>query len=192
MEPSLSVILPVHNAQSTLPGQVHDLLEVLPDLTESFDVLIVDDGSMDATEEVAHDLAVRYPQIRVIRHAHRTGGQTAVRGALQHCDGEIVFVHGENRGANPGELYRLWQMRRDEDLVMAYHEPTAELPQEGLLQRLRAWGVALKRVPMPVANYGGVQMIRRHAVHPIGSRHAGAGSRSSPADSKLQVSDFRN
>ena len=171
MDSSLSVILPVHNAQAILPRQVHELLEVLPDLTSRFDVLIVDDGSSDATEEVAHDLAVRYPQLRVVRYPHRQGGQAAIRDAIEHCDGEIIFVHGENRGASPGELYRLWQMRRDEDLVMAFHEPATERPQEGLLQRLMSWGMALKRVQMPATNYGGVQMIRRHAVHPIGPRH---------------------
>ena len=52
MSESLSVIVPVHNAQNDLAGQVADLLEVLPELTCDFEVLIVDDHSTDSTEEV--------------------------------------------------------------------------------------------------------------------------------------------
>ena len=50
---SLSVVVPVHNAERNLTQRIGRLLEVLPDLVAKFEVLIVDDGSADQTMEVA-------------------------------------------------------------------------------------------------------------------------------------------
>ena len=54
---SLSVVLPVHNAETTLTHNVYELLDVLPEIATRFEILIVDDGSTDQTEEIAHELA---------------------------------------------------------------------------------------------------------------------------------------
>ncbi len=65
MNQSLSVLLPVHNAQATLESDVATILDVLPELSRDFDVVIIDDASTDATWEIAEDLACRYPQITI-------------------------------------------------------------------------------------------------------------------------------
>ena len=65
---SLSVLLPVKNAQATLNSAVHEILDVMTDSGDRFEVLIIDDGSTDATSEVAHELTRHYPQIRLVRH----------------------------------------------------------------------------------------------------------------------------
>jgi hypothetical protein len=50
---SLTIVLPVHNAESRLRNNVHELLEIASELTAKFGVPIIDDGSTDATLEVA-------------------------------------------------------------------------------------------------------------------------------------------
>ena len=54
---SLTIVLPVHNAESRLRKNVSELLELASELTAKFGVLIIDDGSTDATFEVAEELA---------------------------------------------------------------------------------------------------------------------------------------
>ena len=70
---SLTVLLPVRDAQSTLAATVAQVLEMASDLSERFELLIIDDGSSDATGEVAHELSRHYPQIRTLRHGHAVG-----------------------------------------------------------------------------------------------------------------------
>jgi glycosyltransferase involved in cell wall biosynthesis len=165
LDQSLSVLLPVHNAQSTLAAHVRQLLDVLPDLTAQFEVLIVDDGSTDHTAEVATDLSVEFPQVRMMRSSQRRGTSAAVQMGLQRTSGDIVFVQDERTRLCPGDLRRLWQLRHDPQLVMAHTEPPSpQTLDPNLLHRLTTWGSALKKSAAQSSTQGGIQMIRRQAI----------------------------
>ncbi len=53
---TLSLIIPVRNAEQSLAQDVARILDVLPELTKNFEVLIVDQDSTDHTREIAEDL----------------------------------------------------------------------------------------------------------------------------------------
>jgi len=92
---SLTVLLPVRDAQSTLAATVGQVLEMASDLSERFELLIIDDGSSDATSEVAFDLSRSYPQIRTIHHSTPMGEEAALQSGLAQSRGDVVFVrHG--------------------------------------------------------------------------------------------------
>jgi glycosyltransferase involved in cell wall biosynthesis len=95
---SVSVLLPVKNAQATLNDAVHEILDAVADSDHRFELLIIDDGSTDATSEVAHELTRHYPQIRVIRHESPKGREAAIRTGLERSQGEIVMLRDDDRG----------------------------------------------------------------------------------------------
>ncbi len=92
---SLTVLLPVRDAQATLADTVTQVLEMASDLSERFELLIIDDGSLDATSEVAQELSRHYPQIRTLRHATPLGDEAALRTGFAQSTGDVVFVRGE-------------------------------------------------------------------------------------------------
>jgi len=116
---SLSVVVPVHNAERNLTQRIGCLLEVLPDLAAKFEVLIVDDGSTDQTEEMALELSHRYPQVRVKRHSQQRGIEASAQTGAAHTTGDIVIVHAGQESVNASKLQRMWQHREDEELVVA-------------------------------------------------------------------------
>ena len=108
MQRSISVLLPVKNAQATLSDSVHEVLDWLADFTARFEVLIIDNGSSDATSEVAHELARNYPQIRTVFHRNALGREEVIRSGLSRSRGDMVMVRDD----------------RDGFRVIAQHRPT--------------------------------------------------------------------
>jgi glycosyltransferase involved in cell wall biosynthesis len=106
---SLTVLLPVRNAQSTLAANVQEILEVVSDLTRRFELVIIDDGSTDATIEVADELIHSYPQVRTLRHGTAQGHEAAIGTGLRHSTGEVVVLRDEDGELGAAEIRRAWQ-----------------------------------------------------------------------------------
>jgi len=119
LKPSLSVFLPVWNRQDTVSSLVSHLLEVLPDLTPNFQLVLIDDGSHDATGEIARKLALLYPQVRLVAHPARWGRAASMRTGLLHSSSEFVLYRSEGCPLGLGCLPQLWQAVRTHDLVVA-------------------------------------------------------------------------
>lgn len=93
---SFGVVIPVRNAELQLSPVVHEVLDILSELTTRFDLLIVDDASTDHTSELAHDMAKQYPQIRVVSHQRQLGLIESARRGVQLMEGNhVVLVPGQ-------------------------------------------------------------------------------------------------
>lgn len=119
MKNSLSVFVPVLNCQSTANALVGPLLEVLEELTHRFELLVIDNGSTDATRETLAELALCYPQLRLVTHPSRSSEAEVMRTGLRHSSGEMVLYRREGCEIGPGCLTEMWQAARSTDLVVA-------------------------------------------------------------------------
>lgn len=102
-EPTLTVVLPVHNVEAYLP----DMLTSLERNAEpDFEFVVVDDGSTDGTPQVIAEFAERLP-LRVIRHDVAVGLADARNAGLAVASGRYVtFADGDDWLA-PDYLRRL-------------------------------------------------------------------------------------
>ncbi len=161
---TLSIILPVHNAEQSLHSRVAELLELLPEMSDRFEILIVDDGSTDHTGDVACELMRQFPQVRVLHHRMRTGIARSTQLGLEQAQGDIVFVHDERTPFRESDLRSLWAMRHDEQLVMARADQQPRPIRPALMRQLMAWGAAIEQLSAQQGEFGGMQMIRRRAI----------------------------
>ena len=168
---SISVILPVFDAQLHLAEDVDRILDLLPDLTDQFQLIVVDDASHDATEEIGAELATRYPQLDFVQTPRPVGADLAAEYGMQRATGDVVFVLAGVDELQLANLRRLWEQRHDQRLVVA-HAPAGPTPlRQGLLQRLMHWGDALRQSDRAaetrradVSSSSGTQMLRRPAL----------------------------
>ena len=105
--PALSWFFPAHNEEANLRGLVDEALATLPSLAATFEVVIVDDGSRDATPRIADELAAADPRVRAVHHPRNLGYGAALRtgfGAARHD--LIAFTDGDRqfRVADIGRL----------------------------------------------------------------------------------------
>jgi glycosyltransferase involved in cell wall biosynthesis len=105
---SLTIVLPVHNGESRLPHQVDTILEIAWELTNRFSILILDDGSTDDTYEVAGQLAAKYPQVSVVRHARRRGFGVAMETVRRRVQSDVVIIHDGITELDPMQVRRVW------------------------------------------------------------------------------------
>lgn len=131
---TLSVVVPVFNEQANLDPLTARLLPVLRSLTDSFEILFVDDGSRDDTAVRVEELAEANPEIRLIRLARNFGHQVALVAGMEHARGEaVITLDGDLQ--HPPELIpslvRLW--REGFDVVQTIRRETADA---GLAKRI--------------------------------------------------------
>jgi hypothetical protein len=103
------IVLPVHNAETRLRADVCGLLELASELTPKFGVLIIDDGSTDATYEVAEELATRYPQVSVKRHRYCRGLGETLQYVQRRVRSDAVMFHDGVTPINQQQIRKLWR-----------------------------------------------------------------------------------
>jgi polyisoprenyl-phosphate glycosyltransferase len=172
---TLSIIVPVRDAEATLSEQVHHLLELVPDLTNRFEIIVVDDGSADHTADVACHLARQYPQVQLISHARPQGQQAAIQTGLSRAQGRTVLIREDAAPVSSTDLRRLWSLRNDRSLVMARAQQRPGVFDPELLDRLTTWGQALRNLARRTSR-GGIQMIRRDGAQSLAGGNAADGA----------------
>lgn len=117
----LTILFPAYNDSGTIASLVITARQVALDLTSDFEILIVDDGSIDRTAAIADELARIYPEVRVIHHARNRGYGGALRSGFRGARKEWIFYTDGDAQYDPTELAVLWnQLTDDVDLVNGY------------------------------------------------------------------------
>ena len=103
---SVSIVLAVRNEAQRLGARVRNLLD--QDVAHTIrEVLIVHNGSVDATPQVAHDLAAQYPRVRVLSNPGEEGKAGALNRGVAAATGEILVFVDARQTFPPGSLRRL-------------------------------------------------------------------------------------
>jgi glycosyltransferase involved in cell wall biosynthesis len=143
--PTLSFFFPAHNEEANLEGLVEEALDVLPDLAEQFEIIAVDDGSRDATPQIADRLAGVHDTVRVVHHEVNRGYGAALRSGFAAARHHIVcFIDGD-RQFKVRDLGRLIDRLNEPDtpaVVVGYRQKRAD-PLVRLLYA-RAYRLALR------------------------------------------------
>ncbi|MAB81105.1 MAG: glycosyl transferase [Planctomycetes bacterium] len=95
----LSILIPVLNEEATL-GEIIEQVQRVPYEKE---LVIVDDGSTDATPTQLAELEKRYDNIRVFRHETNMGKGAALATALKHFEGDVVLIQDADLEYSPDD-----------------------------------------------------------------------------------------
>lgn len=101
---TLSVILPLHNAEAALAPVVQGWLDTLSTLKIDAEIFLVDDGSTDGTAARAEEFAARHGVVRLLKHTTRQGTGACLRTALAASRGELILFTAADYPYTPGDV----------------------------------------------------------------------------------------
>lgn len=101
----LTILVPVYNEDKTLKSVLEELLH-LP--IKSYEVIIVDDGSVDSSSQIIKKFIRVNKSSKVIikyyKHTYNRGKGATIKTALKHSDGEYFVIHDADLEYNPTDI----------------------------------------------------------------------------------------
>jgi glycosyltransferase involved in cell wall biosynthesis len=97
----LSVLMPVYNEEETVERVLHRVFALGEIVKE---IIVVDDGSTDATPQIVQRLAAEEPRIRYFRQTPNQGKTAAIRRAIEEATGELIIIQDADLEYDPAEI----------------------------------------------------------------------------------------
>ena len=119
-EPELSVVVPMYDEEEVLPmffARMHPLLD---GLGVSYEVLVVDDGSRDATASMLLAAAADWPELRLVRLLRNSGHQAALSAGFRRARGKYLVTIDADLQDPPEVIADLLAAVREEDVDVVY------------------------------------------------------------------------
>jgi undecaprenyl-phosphate 4-deoxy-4-formamido-L-arabinose transferase len=101
----LSVCIPVYNGAKTICALVERVTRVCA--SRNLEIVLVNDGSLDNSEEVCNDLAEKFENVTAITLRKNFGQHNAVLCALAHCTGDYAAIIDDDFQNPPEEIEKL-------------------------------------------------------------------------------------
>ena len=103
----VSVLVPAKDEAENLPLFMEQAEAAFRGSGVAYEVVVVDDGSVDATPAVLRDLATRYPFLRSVRHRSRRGIADALRTGYLNAKGRVLVFYPADLQFKPEDIPRL-------------------------------------------------------------------------------------
>ncbi len=149
---NLSVVVPIYNEAESLPKLVEELLTALRPTSESFELILVNDGSTDGTGNVLLDLSAKVPELVGVLLRKNYGQTAAMAAGFDVAKGDVIVSLDGDLQNDPADIPLLVEkLREGFDLVSGWRYQR----QDAVLQR---------KLPSRIANrlIGRVTGVRLH------------------------------
>jgi dolichol-phosphate mannosyltransferase len=90
--PVYSIVAPVFNEEETLPHFYQRMVGVMESLSETFEIILVNDGSRDGSFQKMQQLHQQDPRVRVVDFSRNFGHQIAISAGLDRARGDAVVI----------------------------------------------------------------------------------------------------
>ena len=118
---ALSIVVPIYNEEESLPFLVNQLLEVLQPMQETFELVLVNDGSLDNSAEVIRKLSFEIPELVGVLLRKNYGQTAAMAAGFDISSGDIVVTLDGDLQNDPADIPLLVNKIRDGfDLVSGW------------------------------------------------------------------------
>ncbi len=134
--PSISAVLPAYNEEKVIADTAQSVAAALKEVTDDYEVVVVNDGSRDETRQVVEALSRENPRVRCVSHQVNRGYGAALWTGFTSATKELVFMTDGDKQFDAREIAFFLPHIQDADLVIGYRDPRRDPP----MRLLNAWG----------------------------------------------------
>lgn len=122
--PEVSILVPAKDEADNLPAFMEQASAALGSEPQRYEIIVIDDGSVDDSWSVLQRLAAEYPFLRPVRHAVTRGIADALRTGYLHSRGSILVFYPADLQYKPEDIPRLVApiVNGESDIVAGYKE----------------------------------------------------------------------
>jgi glycosyltransferase involved in cell wall biosynthesis len=132
---SLSIVFPAFNEAENIGASIQAAIDVMTRLDLDFEVIVVDDGSSDATRDIVDGFADRDPRVRCIHHPRNRGYGAALKTGLLAGTKDLIFFTDADLQFDLDELPRLLRYVDGHDIIAGYRARRSD----PFMRRFNAW-----------------------------------------------------
>ena len=118
--PELSVVMPAWDEEEALPSTLGEAVDVLEGMCTRWELVVVDDGSTDATAEILRSWAEREPRIRVLTQHEHMGYSRALRRGFDAARYLVVLATDADGQYDLREAEAFFGLLKGADMVAGY------------------------------------------------------------------------
>jgi glycosyltransferase involved in cell wall biosynthesis len=118
MEIKLTVVIPVYNAEKSIEILIDELIKVLTNI--SFEIILVNDGSIDLSAKICKSLSAKYKNIKYIGLRKNFGEFNAVICGLNYAQGAYSVIIDDDFQNPPSEILKLLNEAENNDFDVVY------------------------------------------------------------------------
>lgn len=116
----ISVVVPVFNEEENLPILIPEIVEVLRSLGKRYEMIFVDDGSVDRSRQLLKEMRPHYPQMRILGFKKNCGETAAGAAGLREAKGEIVITIDADLQNDPKDIPTMLETLKNYDMVTGW------------------------------------------------------------------------
>jgi glycosyltransferase involved in cell wall biosynthesis len=117
----LSVVIPVYNEEENVEPLIREVASVMESLGQSYEIVVVDDGSRDNTFPALVRLHCKEPHLSIVQLKRNFGQTAAIAAGLAYAEGEVVILMDGDAQNDPADIPALLvELDRGNDLVCGW------------------------------------------------------------------------
>lgn len=132
-EESLSVVIPAYNEATTVKKVVEDAVDMLKKIKKDWEIVLVDDGSTDATGKIIDGLSKQNRRIHAVHHKYNKGFTGAMKTSFSSARKNLIFLAPADGQFNFKELPKFLEAIKGYDVATSYRVQNDEV----LIKKLR-------------------------------------------------------
>jgi len=133
---SVSLIIPAYNDETTIGRLVEDADCLLKEVTNDYEIVVVNDGSRDNTLSVLQELTRRFPNVRIINHPENKGFGYTIRELYLSGGKDLIFSLPGDYQFAPKELLTMAAGLRTHDFVIGHRVKRNDPPRRKLQSQI--------------------------------------------------------